>query len=264
MESSGFEITISKGKDIFIKNERPVALSIAAWDPSCSAGLAADIKTFEQFKVKGMGVMTAITAQTEDAFYHFHSLPADLIMNQLIPILKSYHPLWIKIGMCDHTLIGCIIDEIRKICPEAFIVWDPIHATSSGFIVPKTSSKDYSIILRKVQLITPNLPEADWLVKALNLSLLEISKLSLVLLKGGHNSNQKGMDILYENGKEIKRYEALVQSSYTKRGTGCVFSSAVISMLAKGFNLDEAITEAKKYILNVLNSSTGKWAYHVA
>lgn len=263
MQSGSFEITDSVFKTS-VKDERPVVLSIAAWDPSCSAGLAADIKTFEQFKVKGMGVMTALTAQTEDAFYHFYSLPKVQIIHQLIPILESYHPLWIKIGMCDHTIINFIIDEVRKRCPGAFILWDPIFLTSSGFIVPKAPNNDYLLFLHKVQLITPNLPEADWLEKELNLSLSEISKLTRVLLKGGHNDNQKGVDILYDNGKEIKRYEALGISSYAKRGTGCVFSSAVISMLAKGFSFDDSVSVAKKYMLKILNSNAGKWAYHAS
>ncbi len=263
MQNGSFEIKDSEYK-ISVKDDRPVVLSIAAWDSSCSAGLAADIKTFEQFKVKGMGVMTAITSQTENAFYHFYGLPKQHIIHQLIPILENYHPMWIKIGMCDHTLISCIIDEIRKICPGAFILWDPIHATSSGFIVPKAPNNDYPLILRKVQMITPNLPEADWLENELNVSLPEISKWTRVLLKGGHNDHQKGMDVLYENGKEIKRYQTSGISAFEKRGTGCVFSSAVISLLAKEFSLDDSVSGAKKYILKILNSNAGKWAYHAA
>lgn len=263
MQIDSLEIKLLENK-LVQRDERPVVLSIAAWDPSCSAGMAVDLKTFEQFKVKGMGVLTAITAQTEDAFYHFHNLPLDHILNQLIPILKNYHPLWIKIGMCDHSLIGAIIKEIRKICMDSFIVWDPIYASSSGFFVPKAPVNAYYDLLSNVQLITPNLSEAKWLENLLNASLAEISTLTRILLKGGHNANEsKGLDIYYENGKEIKRYPTFEKSFFSKRGTGCVFSSALISLLAKGYNIDESISEAKKYILKILNSNTGKWAYHV-
>lgn len=264
MQSGSFEITHSQF-NTSVKNDRPVVLSIAAWDPSCSAGLGVDIKTFEQFKVKGMGVMTAVTSQTEDAFYRFHGLPIEQIIHQLIPILKSYHPLWIKIGMCEHNLIRQIIDEIKIVCPESFILWDPIFASTTGYVMPKASENEYLHIISKIQLITPNLPESEWLEKLLNLSISEISKHTRVLLKGGHNNDeQKGLDVLFENGKETNRFMATSTSAFTKRGTGCVFSSALISLLAKGFGLDESISGAKKYMLKILNSNAGKWAYHVA
>ena len=47
---------------------RPVVLSIAGFDPSGGAGILADIKTFEQHKVYGLGISTAQTIQTENTF----------------------------------------------------------------------------------------------------------------------------------------------------------------------------------------------------
>lgn len=48
--------------------ERPFVLTIAGFDPSCGAGLTADIKTFEQLKVYGLAICTGLTLQTEDEF----------------------------------------------------------------------------------------------------------------------------------------------------------------------------------------------------
>jgi len=48
---------------------RKNVLSIAGFDPSAGAGLLADIKTFEQHKLNGLSVCTAITLQTENKFF---------------------------------------------------------------------------------------------------------------------------------------------------------------------------------------------------
>ena len=47
---------------------RPYVITIAGHDPSSGAGLNADIKTFENLKVYGLSVCSAITFQDEDNF----------------------------------------------------------------------------------------------------------------------------------------------------------------------------------------------------
>ena len=42
---------------------RPYALSIAGFDPSAGAGILADIKTFENNGVYGLGVVSALTCR---------------------------------------------------------------------------------------------------------------------------------------------------------------------------------------------------------
>ena len=42
---------------------KPVALTIAGSDPSGGAGIQADLKTFHQFDVYGMSVITLLTVQ---------------------------------------------------------------------------------------------------------------------------------------------------------------------------------------------------------
>lgn len=54
-----------------MQTARPLVMSIAGFDPSGGAGLLADIKTFEQLKVKGLAVCTAMTLQTESEFLEF-------------------------------------------------------------------------------------------------------------------------------------------------------------------------------------------------
>lgn len=48
---------------------RPIILNVAGLDSSAGAGLLADIKTFEQHGVYGLGITTAQTVQTENMFF---------------------------------------------------------------------------------------------------------------------------------------------------------------------------------------------------
>ncbi len=47
---------------------RPVALTIAGFDPSAGAGVLADIKTFENSGVYGIAIITCNTHQNDNVF----------------------------------------------------------------------------------------------------------------------------------------------------------------------------------------------------
>ena len=67
-----------------------------------------------------------------------------------------------------------------------------------------------------------------------------------VLLKGGHAINDAN-DYLYAFGKGVWIKGERINNPNT-HGTGCTLSSAIASNLAKGYELEEAIRKAKKYL----------------
>ncbi len=77
------------------------ALSIAGFDPSGGAGLVADIKTFEQLNVYGLGVCTANTVQTEEQLSSVKWVLSHTIFLQLEILLKKYPLTYIKIGLIE-------------------------------------------------------------------------------------------------------------------------------------------------------------------
>src|SRR5579872_773482 len=81
--------------------ERPCVLSIAGFDPSGGAGVLADIKTFEQHKVLGMGVVTGLTFQNESEFDGVKWIPTDDIIRQIEILTRKYKFKFIKIGMLE-------------------------------------------------------------------------------------------------------------------------------------------------------------------
>ncbi|MCX8080168.1 MAG: hydroxymethylpyrimidine/phosphomethylpyrimidine kinase [Bacteroidia bacterium] len=244
--------------------ERPTVLSIAAWDPCGGAGLAADIKTFEQHKVLGMGVITAITAQTENEFFLFKELDLQTILEQLRPLLRTYRPRFFKIGMCPHAYIETLADEIHHHIDDPKIVWDPVMFTSTGFNLPRIEKEEYIRSLKKIYLFMPNLPEWEEFKKIVRIEVSELSNEVNILVKGGHHQQEKGCDKLYAAGRLAFSFNPKVISSFDKRGTGCVLSSAIVSRLALGDELIQAVQHAKVYMEKILNSNSGKLSYHVA
>ena len=69
---------------------RPNILSIAGFDPSGGAGILADIKTFEQCDVYGMGVVSALTYQNDNSFERVEWFELSNIIDQIDVLQKRF------------------------------------------------------------------------------------------------------------------------------------------------------------------------------
>ena len=118
-----------------------------------------------------------------------------------------------------------------------------------------------SEFLPLADLITPNIPEAeilsgmkiekpDDMVKAAE-KIGSENKVA-VLVKGGHDLNDAN-DLLFDTGK-CRWFNGERIDNPNTHGTGCTLSSAIASGLAKGYSMEEAVAEAKKYISGALRS----------
>jgi len=109
-------------------------------------------------------------------------------------------------------------------------------------------------LLKRVSVITPNVPEAEVLtgvtikdladVEAAARRLVEMGA-HAVVVKGGHLD--RAVDILFEGGEMIHLAADKVKVDNT-HGTGCAFSSALTAQLASGRSLFEAAALAKTYV----------------
>ncbi|AZA52474.1 hydroxymethylpyrimidine/phosphomethylpyrimidine kinase [Chryseobacterium sp. G0201] len=246
-----------------MQTEYPFVMSIAGYDPSGGAGLLADIKTFEQLKVQGLGVCTAMTLQTESQCLSLNCQPLEEILSAIDVLMKSYYVVAIKIGVVkDAKFLTQIVEKIKSINPEAKIVWDPVLKSTSEFSFFDLSTiSEVENILKQIDLITPNYNEYNILQE---FNLFENTKNSCsVLIKGGHREDQLGTDILLENGKETSIHPTDKTSVYyPKHGSGCVLSSAIASHLALGKNVEEACRNGKLYIENFLTSNPALLGFH--
>ena len=168
------------------------ALTIAGFDPSAGAGVLADIKAFEHCKVYGQAVCTAITIQNENLFAKPNWLPWQQIKEQLEILSKARTFGYVKIGLVENPqMLEKIFKWLRKKYPKAFIIWDPITKASSGFEFHKKNAVSWQKLFTYANLITPNLPEAEFL------GILKGSPKTAVLVKGGHSTHQKSDDLLF-------------------------------------------------------------------
>lgn len=240
---------------------KPVALSIAGFDPSGGAGVLADIKTFEQFRVYGFGVITADTVQDEKQVYDVTWKSSDHICQQIEPLLKAHHVPVAKIGIVENDMVFATIkDCLTAYNPDIHIVWDPILRSTSGypFFQGTTAVKE---LLDKVYLVTPNWPEFEQLFKS-EAEVLSLSKYCNIYLKGGHRQDKPGTDLLYSDQKKYLFKAAGKNAVYDKHGSGCVLSSAITAALAQGHGLQDACQAGKKYTTRFLSSDTSLLGWH--
>lgn len=245
---------------------RPIVLSIAGIDPCGGAGLLADIKTFEQHKVYGLGISTAQTVQTENKFFAIRWEDERNIFQSLEIMLTHYVVKAIKIGIVKNiNALEKIVSFIHQKNNTIKIVIDPIISSGSGFVFwsEKISETLLFEILSKSFLLTPNYNEAMQLVPPANAKAAsrKLATYCNVLLKGGHNPEEPGVDYLFTKNNTVK-LAAELTTVLAKHGSGCVLSAAITANLALGFDLVNACKKAKSYTAHFFNSNKTLLGYH--
>ena len=93
------------------------ALTIAGPDVSGEAGINADLRTFEEFGVYGMSVLTVVVACDPDNnwSHDIYPLPLDLIEKQLTTVCKGVGVDAVKTGMLGSAeLVEPVVETIKK------------------------------------------------------------------------------------------------------------------------------------------------------
>lgn len=249
-----------------MSENRPFVLSIAGFDPSGGAGILADCKTFEQHQVYGLAINTANTIQTENHFHEIEWTSLEFTIRSVERLFKTYPIKAVKIGIVPSLFyLRTIVTLIREISSATKIVWDTVVKSSTTFdFLEIKNYESLKIILNDIDLITPNYNEIIKLSQEQTdpESIAEmLSEYCTVLLKGGHNPNELGVDYLYTKD-QFYRLEPHSIKVYEKHGSGCVLSSAITANLAEGENILNACQIAKIYIENYLLSNQTKLGYH--
>ena len=244
-------------------------LTIAGADPSGGAGIQRDIKTFRDYGLVGLSVITALTAQSQKRVKAVFPVPAAFVVRQIETLFEEYRIDVVKLGMLAKGDTVLALARLFKKAKFKKIVVDPVLVSSSNY--PLLDKK--GIILLKEQLlhfatiVTPNLNEAAVLAGMKKVSNPEDMKQAaikikglgplFVLIKGGHlkavrsqesgvrRKSEKAIDILYD-GREFKTFFA-PKIDKEMHGTGCILSSAIAAGMAKGLNVYDAVKRAKAY-----------------
>lgn len=245
---------------------RPFVLSIAGFDPSAGAGVLADIKTFEQHQVYGFAINTANTIQTENKFVDIQWTALEFVLQSIETLFEAYEIKAVKIGIVPSLdYIKSIIFLIKKLSPKTKIVWDTVLKSTTEFdFLTIENQSDLIAVLNKIDLITPNYNEIlklDSKEKSVEISIEKLSKSCAVLLKGGHNPDEIGVDYLHIQN-QFFRLSPKNTKIYSKHGSGCVLSAAITANLALEQNLLNACKKAKSYTENFLLSNPTQLGNH--
>lgn len=246
--------------------QKPIVLSIAGFDPSGGAGVLADIKTFENIGVYGIGVITSHTLQTEKVFENIKWRNTSVILKELEFLLKHYPVQFAKTGIVKNIeMLQDIVFLLHK--KRIKIIWDSILSTSTNKkIFDKKNLSQMSDVIDKIYCITPNFQEALILSGKDNVNDAGnyLSKYTNMIIKGGHNELNKGVDFLFEyKSNPFKAiYPQTQLNIYPKHGSGCVFSSALTAFLSLNNSLIHSAILAKKYTEQFLASNLNLIGFH--
>ncbi len=245
-------------------------LTIAGSDSGGGAGIQADIKTISACGCFATTAITAITPQNTLGVSDIHTIPTQVLINQIDAVLSDIGADAIKIGMLSTSELITAIDTCLSKYHNNNIVLDPVMVSTSGH---RLIEEDAIRILKETilfnsRVITPNIPEAEILLGREISNQNELVPLAKelsfaaninkdqgdhrrvsVLLKAGHLLDDVLIDVFY-NAETDECLELESRRLYTKNthGTGCSLSSALASFLAKGNDLNSAVKNAKDFI----------------
>jgi hydroxymethylpyrimidine/phosphomethylpyrimidine kinase len=244
-------------------SQPPVALSIAGSDSSAGAGIQADLKTFSAFGVYGLTAVTCIVAEIPGKVSRIEPASPRIVCEQIEVLAKSFPIAAIKTGLlCSAEIISAVRRTIQDIdttfAPRVPLVIDPAFVATSGdpLLKPAAIETYEKELFPLASLITPNLDEAGRLLgtrikdlQSMHRAGKELEKKfgTAILLKGGHLTGDRAIDLLFASGKVVD-FSALFVRGVATHGTGCTYSAAITAGLAKGLSLEEAIRQAKKFV----------------
>ena len=240
-------------------------LIIAGSDSSGGAGIQADIKTVTALGSYAMTAITAVTIQNTTGVKSIVPIEPNKISEQIEFTSKDIKPDAVKIGMLHSSkVIKSVIQSLSRIKPKKIIL-DPVMIAKGGakLIDNKAIHILKNELIKKVSLITPNIPEAEILTKTkiktkedmilAASKLIELGALN-VFIKGGH-LNSKIVQDIFVNKKEIFIIENKRIATSNTHGTGCTLSSAISTFFACGKTLKKSCELATKYVNNSIRSN---------
>ncbi len=241
----------------------PILLTIAGFDPSCGAGVAADLKTFAAHGCYGIAAITSITIQSTQGVEALHHTPSTELREQLEVLAKDSDIAAVKVGMLGNRANCAVVAEFLDNHKFARVVHDPVMRSSSDFELLDAAGVKYltSELLKRCSVVTPNIPEAEVLtglaikdVAGMEAAARKLAELGAraVIIKGGHL--EKAIDVVFD-GNGIYQLSGDKVKFENTHGTGCTFASAVTAQLALGRGLLEAATLAKAYVVKAIEKA---------
>ena len=245
-------------------------LIIAGSDSSGGAGIQADIKTVTTLGSYAMTAITAVTIQNTTGVKSIVPINPKEISKQIKFTSRDIKPDAIKIGMLHSTKVIISVIKSLDFIKVKKVILDPVMVAKGGakLISDEAIKLMKKKLLKKVFLITPNIPEAEILtgvkINSKEDMIFAANKLieagvANILIKGGHLNSKKVHDI-YVNKREIKIFNSKRIKTLNTHGTGCTLSTAITSFFSCGKDLKKSCELGIKYVNSAIitNPKFGK------
>lgn len=242
----------------------PQVLVFAASDPTCGAGIQADILTLASLGCHPLTALTAVTVQDTTGVSSLQPLSAELLEQQARAVLEDMPVAAFKIGLLGSVENVLAVAEIVSDYPDIPLIFDPVLASGRG---DELSGEEIIAAMREMLLpqttiITPNAPEARRLAESdedENEPSLDVCAARLiemgaqyVLITGTHENTPLVVNTLYNDQGALRhdRWERLPGSYH---GSGCTLASAIAGCIAGGASIEEAVRDAQDYTWQALD-----------
>ncbi len=238
---------------------RPVVVVVGGLDPTCGAGITADLMTLALTGCRGRGVAALLTAQG-DGPVEVHPVDPDFLGRQLARACSEVDVAALKCGALGSVPQVEAVARFAVDHASVPLIVDPVMSASLGGVLLDDAGVDAlnRLLVPRARVVTPNIEEAEVLTGRTDAgqaarALVQAGAL-WALVTGGHLSGDPH-DLLAGPAGELLRIEGrriLVASTH---GTGCVLASALASGIALGLDVPEACRRAKRFLERALESS---------
>lgn len=235
-------------------------MSFAASDPTCGAGLQADLLTLAAHGCHPLTVVTALTVQDTVGVEDLLPLDGGWVADQARALLEDMPVAAFKLGLLGSVEAVSAVAEVLSDYPDTPVVFDPVLASGRGDVFADEDVVDAMIelLLPLTDVLTPNSLEARRLAQELGgpggaaPSLSECARRLIgagcahVLVTGTHERGARITNTLYGSHGPI-RSDAWERLPGSYHGSGCTLAAAIAAQRAWGQPLPEAVRAAQEY-----------------
>lgn len=257
---------------------KPIVWTISGSDCSGGAGIAADIKTGHTIGVEVCHFITANTVQNSSQLVSVNPVSIDILQQQFEVLLADKAPTMIKIGLIANIeqviWLRQVIAQVKQSNVNLLVVLDPVGQASVGGNFSTFTLEQLSPLLQQVDVVTPNLMEAQSLAQMpqeyaseiLAKKIYQDFAITSIIIKGGHSNTNDELAIDYcyhqlnqlseeKQDNQEKQHQAIsyqlasprIDTNYS-HGGGCSFASALTAFLALGYLMRDAFAQTKAFI----------------
>lgn len=243
-----------------------VALAIAGFDPSSGAGVTADLAVFAAHGIFGTSAITAMTVQSTMGVAAVRATDPAWLLRTLDHLSADLPAAGVKVGMLgSDTVVRAVAGFLRTARSRVPVVLDPALRSSSGheLLEPQALRRMKEELFPAVGWITPNWAELSALVRLPVRTLEEANKAADALGRshpGLHivataGDQEEPVDLLRMPSGAVQSFRGERVRTTATHGTGCAFSSALLSRLILGDEPAKAVANAKAYVTEALRSA---------